>query len=274
MTLVSPQSFRPENPFQDFFRSFQTDQIESKYQKRLAEVILDNGRSLVIDFEDLIAFDPVLARSVTERPDDYIGYASSAATAQMRLEDPEYAEHVRRIYARFRWLPEESSLTRIGAERVGKLVRIKGIVVKVEPKCLVIDRAVFRCRKCLEILQMEQSGDLMRGPGTACPSCKQKTAWELLEGKSKFRNTQVIWLSECKKKGQSLGHLLVRYEARLEDDLVDAFGLKESIDLVAIVRVKLPASPGLRVREFKLYFEVNSAETFESEADKRGLDSS
>jgi replicative DNA helicase Mcm len=274
LTLVSPQSSGPQNLFQDFFRSFQTDEIESKYHKRIAQVILDHGRSLVIDFEDLISFDPVLARSVAERPDDYIGYASSAATAQMRLEDPEYAEHVRRIYARFRRLPEESSLTRIGAGQVGKLVRMKGIVVKVEPKCLVIDRAVFRCRRCLEVLQIEQSGDLMRGPGVACPACKQKTAWELLEEKSKFRNTQVIWLVECKKKGQSLGRLLVRYEARLEDDLVDSFGLKESIDLVAIVRVKLPASPGLRVREFRLCLEVNSAETFESEADKTALDSS
>lgn len=268
MTVVGRQTSRPDNLFQDFFRSFQTEKGESKYQKRIAQIIVDNGRSLAIDFEDLIAFDPVLARSVTERPDLYIGQASSAVAAQMRLEDPEYAEHVRRIFARFRRLPDETSLRSIGAEHVGKLVRMKSIVVKVEPKCLVIEKAVFRCRKCFEILQMEQSGDLMRGPGAICPSCKQKTAWELLEERSKFRNTQVIWLSEYKKQGQPLGRPVVRYEARLEDDLVDSLGLKDPIDLVAVVRVKLPASPSRRVQGFALYLDVNSAEPFESETEK------
>src|SRR5207245_8572488 len=95
--------------FQYLFRSYHADHGGSKYRKRLAQVAVNNGISLVIDFDDLIAFDPALARSVTERPDDYIGYASSAATAQMRVEDPEYAEHAGHIFTRFRRLPDKTA---------------------------------------------------------------------------------------------------------------------------------------------------------------------
>ncbi len=107
---------RPEDVFQDLFRTHESDQVGSKYRKRLAQVAITNGKSLIIDFDDLISFDPALARSLVEKPDDYITYASSAATAQMRVEDPEYAEHVGKIFARFRRLPEKTALRKIGAE--------------------------------------------------------------------------------------------------------------------------------------------------------------
>src|SRR5205814_8086917 len=100
----------PEEVFQDFFRSYLSDGMGSKYRKRLAQVAITNGKSLIIDFDDLISFDPALARSLVEKPDDYITYASSAATAQMRVEDPEYAQHVRKHFARLRRLPEKTDL--------------------------------------------------------------------------------------------------------------------------------------------------------------------
>jgi replicative DNA helicase Mcm len=128
--ILKAETARPEDVFQDFFRSYESDQIGSKYRKRLAQVAVTNGKSLLIDFEDLIAFDPALARSVVERPDDYITYASSAATAQMRVEDPEYAEHVGKIFARFRRLPEKMALRKIGSEHIKKLALVEGIVVR------------------------------------------------------------------------------------------------------------------------------------------------
>src|SRR6266571_6681810 len=100
----------------------------SKYRKRLAQVSVSNGKSLIIDFDDLISFDPALARSIVERPDDYITYASSGATAQMRIEDPEYSNTVGQIFARFRKLPERVGLGRIRAEHFGRLVQVDGLI--------------------------------------------------------------------------------------------------------------------------------------------------
>ena len=257
MTLVSPQTSRPEDAFQDFFRSYQADQVGSKYRKRLAQVAVNNGISLVIDFDDLITFDPALARSVTERPDDYIGYASSAATAQMRVEDPEYAEHAGHIFTRFRRLPEKRALRKIGAEDMKKLALVEGIVVRTTQVRPMILKAVFRCRKCLEIVQEEQSGDLMRGPGPTCPSCKQKTAWELLEEQCKFKNTQEARVQE-RPEDLPPGQLPRYLDVRLEDDIVDSARPGDRVAVTSIVRAeKQYVGEKGRLRTFNLYLEAN-----------------
>ncbi len=257
MTLVSPQTSRPEDVFQDFFRSYQADHVGSKYRKRLAQVAVNNGISLVIDFDDLITFDPALARSVTERPDDYIGYASSAATAQMRVEDPEYAEHAGHIFTRFRRLPEKRALRKIGAEDMKKLALVEGIVVRTTQVRPMILKAVFRCRKCLEIVQEEQSGDLMRGPGPTCPSCKQKTAWELLEEQCKFKNTQEARVQE-RPEDLPPGQLPRYLDVRLEDDIVDSARPGDRVAVTSIVRAeKQYVGEKGRLRTFNLYLEAN-----------------
>jgi replicative DNA helicase Mcm len=178
--LLRTETSRPEDAFQDFFRSYDTDDVGSRYRKRLAQIAIANGKSLTVDFDDLILFDPALARNVVEHPDDFIGYAGSAATAQMRVEDPEYAEHIGKIFARFRRLPERTALRKVGAENLKKLTIVDGIVVRTSQVHPKIVQATFRCRKCLEIIREDQSGELMRGPGSACPNCQQKTAFELL----------------------------------------------------------------------------------------------
>lgn len=265
--LVRPETSRPEDAFQDFFRSFESEAVVSKYRKRLAQVAVNNGRSLVIDFEDLISFDPALARSVVERPDDYVGYASSAATAQMRVEDPEYAEHVGRIVARFRRLPEKNALRRIGAEHLKKMALVEGIVVRASQVRPTIIQAVFRCRKCLEIVREEQTGDLMRGPGSTCPSCKQRTAFELLEEQSKFKNTQEARIQE-RPEDLPPGQLPRYLDVRLEEDLVDTARPGDRIGLTAIVRAeKQFVGEKGRLRTFNLYLEANCIEVVGKETE-------
>ncbi len=255
--LVRPETARPEDVFQDFFRSFQTDAIGSKYRKRLAQVAVNNGHSLVIDFDDLILFDSALARSVVEHPDEYLAYASSAATSQMRVEDPEYAEHLGRVHARFRRLSDRRPLRKIGAEDFRKMRLVDGIVVRASQVRPTIVQAVFRCRKCLEIVREEQTGELMRGPGSHCPYCKQRSAFELLEEQSRFKNTQEARIQE-RPEDLPPGQLPRYLDVRLEEDLVDAARPGDRIALTAVVRAEkqLVGEKG-RLRTFNLYLDAN-----------------
>ncbi len=255
--LLKAETARPEDVFQDFFRSYESDQIGSRYRKRLAQVAVTNGKSLLIDFEDLIAFDPALARSVVERPDDYIAYASSAATAQMRVEDPEYAEHVGKIFARFRRLPEKMALRKIGSEHIKKLALVEGIVVRSTQVRPTIINAVFRCRKCLELIVQDQEGELIRGPGSQCPFCKQSTSFELLEEQSKFKNTQEARIQE-RPEDLPPGQLPRYLDVRLEDDLVDTARPGDRVAVSSIVRAeKQSAGERGRLRTFNLFLEAN-----------------
>lgn len=247
----------PEEVFQDFFRSFQSDQMGSKYRKRLAQVSVSNGKSLVIDFDDLISFDPALARSIVEKPDDFIGYASSAATAQMRVEDPEYAEHVGRIFARFRRFPERTALRKIGAENIKKLALVDGIVVRTTQVRPTIVSAVFRCRKCLETIVQDQEGELIRGPGTHCPFCKQSTSFELIEEQSKFKNTQEARIQE-RPEDLPPGQLPRYLDIRIEDDLVDSARPGDRVSVTSIVRAeKQTVGERGKLRTFNIYLDAN-----------------
>jgi replicative DNA helicase Mcm len=247
----------PEDVFQDFFRSFESDQMGSKYRKRLAQVAVVNGKSLVIDFDDLISFDPALARSIVEKPDDYVTYAGSAATAQMRVEDPEYAEHVGRIFARFRRLPEKTALRKIGSEHIKKIQLVDGIIVRTSQVKPTIVSAVFRCRKCLEVVVQDQEGELIRGPGTHCPFCKQSTSFELIQEQSKFKNTQEARIQE-RPEDLPPGQLPRYLDIRLEDDIVDSARPGDRVSVTSIVRAeKQTVGERGRLRTFNIYLDAN-----------------
>ena len=248
---------RPEDVFQDLFRTHESDQVGSKYRKRLAQVAITNGKSLIIDFDDLISFDPALARSLVEKPDDYITYASSAATAQMRVEDPEYAEHVGKIFARFRRLPERTALRKIGAEHIKKIALVDGIVVRTTQVKPTIVSAVFRCRKCLEITVLDQEGELIHGPGSHCQFCKQSTSFELLQEQSRFKNTQEARIQE-RPEDLPPGQLPRYLEVRLEDDLVDSARPGDRVSVTSIVRAeKQTVGERGRLRTFNIYLDAN-----------------
>jgi replicative DNA helicase Mcm len=247
----------PEDVFQDFFRSYESDQMGSKYRKRLAQVAVGNGKSLIIDFDDLISFDPALARSVVEKPDDYVTYASSAATAQMRVEDPEYAEHVGRIFARFKRLPEKTALREIGAEHIKKIQLVDGIIVRTSQVKPTIVSAVFRCRKCLETIVQDQEGELIRGPGSHCPFCKQSTSFELIQEQSKFKNTQEARIQE-RPEDLPPGQLPRYLDVRLEDDLVDSSRPGDRVSVTSIVRAeKQTVGERGKLRTFNIYLDAN-----------------
>src|SRR3989454_1603942 len=255
--ILKTETSRPEDAFQDFFRSYDTDDVGSRYRKRLAQIAITNGKSLTVDFDDLILFDPALARNVVEHPDDFIGYAGSAATAQMRVEDPEYAEHVGKIFARFRRLPERTPLRKVGAENLKKLTLVDGIVVRTSQVHPKIVQATFRCRKCLEIIREDKSKELFWGPGSACPNCQQKDAFELLEEQSKFKNTQEARIQE-RPEDLPPGQLPRYLDIRLEEDLVDSARPGDRIALTAIVRAErqLAGEKG-RLGTFNMYLEAH-----------------
>lgn len=256
MTAVL-KTILPEEVFQDLFRSYQSDQTGSKYRKRLAQTAVSNGKSLIIDFDDLISFDPALARSIQEKPDDFIGYASSAATAQMRVEDPEYAEHIGKIFARFRRFPERTALRKIGAEHIKKLALVDGIVVRTSQVKPTIVSAVFRCRKCLETIVQDQEGELIRGPGTHCPFCKQSTSFELIEEQSRFKNTQEARIQE-RPEDLPPGQLPRYLDIRIEDDLVDSARPGDRVSVTSIVRAeKQTVGERGKLRTFNIYLDAN-----------------
>jgi len=244
----------PEERFQDFLRSFATED-EYKYRKRLGHVALSGSRSLVVDFEDLIAFDPELARFILDKPDEYLEYLNRSAWAQLKIEDPEYAEIIKRLLVRFRKLPEKQSLRMIGSENIGRMLCIDGIIVRSTSVKPLLIKAAFQCRKCNAMSYVEQAGVLMRGPGV-CPHCRSKV-FEFMEKQSTFMNSQEIRIQE-RPEDLPPGQLPRAMDIKLSEDLVDIARPGDRVSITGVARAQQEyMGRKARLRTFDLLLDAN-----------------
>jgi len=244
----------PEERFQDFLRSFTTDD-EYKYRKRLGHVALSGSRSLIVDFEDLIAFDPELARLILDKPDEYVEYLDRSAWAQLKIEDPEYAEIIKRLRIRFRKLPEKQSLRMIGSENIGRMLCIDGIIVRSTSVKPLLIKAAFQCRKCNAMSYVEQAGVLMRGPGV-CPHCRSKV-FEFMEKQSTFMNSQEIRIQE-RPEDLPPGQLPRAMDIKLSEDLVDIARPGDRVSITGVARAQQEyMGRKARLRTFDLLLDAN-----------------
>ena len=255
----------PEERFQEFLRSFQTALGEYKYRRKLAQMAVANSKSLVIDFEDLVMFDPSLARSLVDRPEEYVGHLNESIRAQMKIEDPEYAEQVRKFFARFKKLPDRISLRKIGSEQIGKLVMVEGIIVRATPVKPFLVEAVFQCRRCNATIPVEQTGIIMRGPGFH-GECKG-TLFDLLEKQSVFIDSQELRIQE-KPEDLPPGQLPRTMDIKVLEDLVDVARPGDRVSITGIIKAQQEflIRRG-RLRTFDLNMEANYVDVTGKEAE-------
>jgi DNA replicative helicase MCM subunit Mcm2 (Cdc46/Mcm family) len=254
-----------EEKFQDFLRSYRTDTGEPKYRKRIGQMAVTNSKSLVVDFEDLIAFDAELARQILERPDDTLHYLDRALWAQTKIEDPEFAEQAKRLKVRFRRLIDRQSLRKIGSEHVGRLIMLDGIIVRTTPVKPLLMKAAFQCRKCNSTTYVEQQGFLMRGPGI-CAHCRSKI-FDFQEKKSSFINFQEIRIQE-RPEDLPPGQLPRAMDVRLLEDLVDIARPGDRVSITGIVRTEQEIlSRRARLRTFDLFLEANYVDVMGKETE-------
>jgi len=90
----------PEERFQEFLSTFQKEKGEYKYRRRLGQLSGSNQRYIAVDFEDLMAYDSDLAKLLVDKPDEYLPYIERSAWAQLKIEDPSYAELVKKVKVR------------------------------------------------------------------------------------------------------------------------------------------------------------------------------
>ncbi len=244
----------PEERFQDFLRSFKEDG-EDKYRKRLAHVALSGTRSIVVDFDDLISYDPDIARSILDKPDEYFEYLDRSAWAQLKIEDPEYAEIIKRLRVRFRKLPEKHWLRKIGSENIGRLLLIDGIIVRSTSVKPLLIKAAFQCRKCNAMSYVEQAGTLMRGPGV-CAHCRSKI-FEFMEKQSTFMNSQEIRIQE-RPEDLPPGQLPRAMDIKLSEDLVDIARPGDRVSITGVARAQQEfVGRKARLRTFELLLDAN-----------------
>ena len=240
---------------------------EEKYRQRIAKMARDGSTSVAVDFEDIYARSPELARALIEKPRAVLAFASEAAKEQLRIEEPEYAEKVREITVRVSHLPELTLLRRLSSAHIGKLVSIEGIVVRATPVRPLVVNATFKCLKCGQPI-LSSVGKPTPAPPIprSCPFCKSKGPFELDEERTEFIDHQEIRVQE-KPEDLPPGQLPRWVNVRIiGSDLVDIARPGDRVVITGIVRVSEPRGLAAR-RGLEMYIEANNIEVATREAE-------
>lgn len=237
-----------------------------KYRQRIAKMARDRSRSVVLDFEDIYARSPELANALIEDPRTILGYASVAAKAQLKIEEPEYAEEVSDVLVRINRLPEVLPLRKLSSDHIGKLVSIEGIVVRATPVRPLVVNSVFKCLRCNQPIITGINKPMFTAPEPrTCPYCKSKGPFELDESRTEFIDYQELRVQE-KPEDLPPGQLPRWVNVRIiGSDLVDLARPGDRVVITGIVRVARPA--GRLKRGLDMYIEANNIDVATREAE-------
>jgi replicative DNA helicase Mcm len=250
----------PQERLQNFFKT-------EEYRKRLSQMAMSAQTSLVVAFENLLAFDQKLAEELLDHPDEYLKHASNAAYAQLQIEDPEYADRIPLVDVRLVRLLEAAPLRKLGSEHIGKIVMAEGIVVRASPVRPMVMQGAFRCKRCGTVTPVNQTGSFLKAPfACSSPECGSKGPYEFVQEESTFIDSQDLRIQERPEDlppGQlprTLGIKLVGKE------IVDVARPGDDVSIVGQVRAQPPTLPGVgKLRAFILHLDANSIEVLGKE---------
>lgn len=225
--------------FEEFFSTIYKDDVFEILEKYPDE------RSLTVNYEDLEMFDPNLADLLIEKPDEVI-LASQKAIKNIDplMKDAE-------LNIRFENFTNAVSLRELSSRHIGNLISIKGIIKNVSEDTPRIETAVFECRGCMRITEVEQtSGNHIMEP-LLCSECGGRS-FRLLQEESKYIDTQLAILSNSYEEF-SERELPTEIEVIFEDDLVNKVLKNDMVELIGTLKTFREKSG-----KFRKYIFVNN----------------
>jgi len=247
-----------EEAFTRFIEGFRDAQGVVKYEQAISEMAVRGVKSLIVDFHDLYSFDADLARSVLANPEDHLPQLDAAALSKLRMRDREYADAIREVHVRLRALPAETPLRRIGAEHIGRLVMVNGIIVRASAVTPLLMKAAFRCTSCGEMSYLEQTSQYLRTP-QECPSCNRRRGFELVPKESVFIDSQRITIQE-RPEELPPGQLPRSLNIELRDDLVDVARPGDRVNVTGTIGLLQRRGRGGVLRTFDLTLQANNVD--------------
>ena len=233
----------PVELFKDFLWSFADRDGELKYQQAVGRMIMAEQRSLVVDFDDLVAYNPSLASRVTDEPDRALPLLSSALEAVVKTVRRDYVERAGRLFVRCRGAGLSTSIRKVDASLIGKMVNFTGVVTRASAVKAYIAEGCYECPSC---------GQTVVSPTAVltCVKCGHRT--KLVEERSLFDNVQLLVVQE-ETSALSGGRMPRAIEVVLRGDLVDTVKPGDRVSVSGVVRPK-------KVRSlYDLYVDANSS---------------
>lgn len=216
-------------------------------------------KSVVVDYNELEMFDPDSADLLIEKPDETL----EAATKSIVNIDPQRKNA--KLNVRFKNVRNNIPLRFLRSEFIGKFIAVDGIVRKTDEIHPRIMSAVFECRSCMRMHEVEQKSNIIHEPAV-CQECGGRS-FRLVQDESRYMDTQTVKLQEP-LENLSGGDQPRQINIILEDDLVDTLAPGDKVRITGTLKTQRDE----RTKRFNNFIYGNYIEPLEQEFEELYID--
>lgn len=216
-------------------------------------------KSVVVDYNELEMFDPDSADLLIEKPTETL----EAASKSIVNIDPQRKNA--QLNVRFKNVRNNVPLRYLRSEYIGKFITVDGIVRKTDEIHPRIMTAVFECRSCMRIHEVEQKTNIIHEPAV-CQECGGRS-FKLIQDESRYMDTQTVKLQEP-LENLSGGDQPRQINIILEDDMVDTLAPGDKVRVTGILKTARDE----RTKRFNNYIYGNYIEPLEQEFEELHID--
>jgi replicative DNA helicase Mcm len=257
--LATLASGKLSEQFEDFLKSVTDRSGNSVYRTKISQLISSEGKSLVVDFGDLLRYNNDLANRVILEPDSSLASFKIAAFETMRSENALYADRVKReLTIRLRGLPDLVPLRKVDTSYIDHMIAISGMVVRTSELRPLMTEAAWVCPS--GHLTYEEQDDLALKRPPRCELCGEIRNFELDRKHSRFIDFQVVRVQELPEELPP-GQLPQFFDVNVEGDIVNTARPGDRVVLTGVVRAVPDYSVGqVKTRLFRSQIDCNQVE--------------
>ncbi|MHA2182662.1 MAG: minichromosome maintenance protein MCM, partial [Promethearchaeota archaeon] len=187
--------------FEDFYRLFQEKPGVYKYLDQINNIISKGGNTLIIFYEDLLAFDPQIADKLKTDPESVLEDAIEAYKNILKFQGIIISNHhyFVRVTTNDKKCPLFILLRGLRAKNIDNFIWTVGILIRsstIRPKLI---KATFECALCGSKFEVIQLSSKIKWPNFCSNQrCKAKTQsdFRLISKNSEFIDWQSIMIQE------------------------------------------------------------------------------
>jgi replicative DNA helicase Mcm len=250
--------------FEDFLKTFTDRSGQYAYRNRMSDLISNEGKSLNVDFDDLLRYNNDVANKILLEPDTSLAEFKKAAYETLRSENPFYADRIKRaLTVRIRGIPDRIPLRKVDTSHLEKLMAVAGMVVRTSELRPLLMEGAFVCPNGHVTLQA-QDDPTMKKP-LRCEECDETRNLDIDVKLSRFVDFQILRVQELPEELPP-GQLPQFFDVNVEGDIVNTARPGDRVVLTGIVRAVQDFAPGQgRMRLFRSQIDCNYVEVIGKE---------
>ncbi len=257
--MATLASGRLSDMFEDFLKSVTDRSGNHVYRTKISQLISTEGKSLTVDFEDLLKYDNDLANTLLLKPDSSLASFKTAAFETMRSENALYADRVKReLSVRIRGIPDLVPLRKVDVSYLDRMLAVSGMVVRTSELRPLMTSAAWVCPSGHVTYQDQDDIALKRPP--KCEICGETRNFELEKRQSRFIDFQILRVQELPEELPP-GQLPQFFDVNVEGDIVNMARPGDRVVMTGVVRAVPDYAVGqVRTRLFKSQIDCNLVE--------------